>query len=383
MLPKWYPNKFEALDGNYIENHCIAISRRQKIAVLFVHSDPDSTRKMELQETIEHGFLVVRVYFKKAQSGLGWWDDIMTALRYARAQRLGYKAILEKMGAPRLIHVHVLTRTGALALRLWWTRRIPYLVSEHWSGYYPERGIYRGWIKKISARIMVANARAITTVSQSLQKAMQYRSLGGQYYTIPNVFDEQIFVPRQLEGLPQRKKILHVSTLDSPIKRFDRILHGLDRLAGQRDDFDIVVLGDGPEKAAQEKLASTLSHLNHRIVFHGDVDKTEVARHMREAAFIVLYSTLETQSVVLLEALASGTPFVATRVGGIPEHYEDYGILIEKDDENALVQAMNTMLDQFNTYSPEKLNAHARANFSDDQVSQQFQSVYQSIAPAI
>ncbi len=63
---------------------------------------------------------------------------------------------------------------------------------------------------------------------------------------------------------------------------------------------------------------------------------------MQQHHLFVLFSNYETQGVTALEAIASGLPVIATRVGGLTEYIDrpDRGLLIDPKDEEALFQAI-------------------------------------------
>ena len=101
---------------------------------------------------------------------------------------------------------------------------------------------------------------------------------------------------------------------------------------------------------------------------------------MKRADFFVLFSTSENFPCVLVESLAAGLPFTATRVGGIPELFSDsFGIMIESKDEEALFNAMNEMLDTYQDYDQEKMQKYARENFSYEEVGRQYHELYSDI----
>jgi glycosyltransferase involved in cell wall biosynthesis len=108
----------------------------------------------------------------------------------------------------------------------------------------------------------------------------------------------------------------------------------------------MVIIGDGPQRQELEKLAAGLG-LNAAISFLGAQSPAAVADWMRRAALFVLPSLEEGQGVVLLEALASGTPCVASRAGGIPEILSpDWGVLVPPGDSHALAEAMIALIRQ-------------------------------------
>src|ERR671939_115753 len=78
------------------------------------------------------------------------------------------------------------------------------------------------------------------------------------------------------------------------------------------------VVGDGPRRPEYEALAGELG-VAERVRFAGLRPKADLAERMRAADLFVLASRFENNPCVVLEAMASGLPVVATRVGGVPE----------------------------------------------------------------
>ena len=107
----------------------------------------------------------------------------------------------------------------------------------------------------------------------------------------------------------------------------------------QQVTIPIDVVGDGPERSSLEKLARSLG-LEDSIRFHGQ--RHDIAAVLAESSMFVLPSLTEGISLTLLEAMATGLPVVACRVGGNPEVVVDgqTGILVPPDDPLAIAEAM-------------------------------------------
>jgi len=106
----------------------------------------------------------------------------------------------------------------------------------------------------------------------------------------------------------------------------------------------LVMVGEGDERARLEQTIAANEMADYvRLV--GTQTQSAVAEFMRESRLFVLPSIEEGQGVVLMEALASGTPCVGTRVGGIPDVItEDVGRLVEPGDAPALAEAIRAYL---------------------------------------
>ena len=111
------------------------------------------------------------------------------------------------------------------------------------------------------------------------------------------------------------------------------------------------------------------------------VAQDEVARLMAESAVVVLPSRAESFGAVLVEALACGTPVVATRCGG-PEDIvtpED-GELVPVGDADALADAVATVLRDTGRFRPEELRERALERFGWPTVVRRTTAVYGEVA---
>lgn len=107
----------------------------------------------------------------------------------------------------------------------------------------------------------------------------------------------------------------------------------------------LLVVGDGPDRAALEAAARRLGATD-RIRFVGAVAHAEVLPYLRHADVVVLPSWFEERGRVLIEAMAVGTPVVASRTGGIPATVQDgvNGLLVPPRDQDALGAAIDRVL---------------------------------------
>jgi glycosyltransferase involved in cell wall biosynthesis len=107
----------------------------------------------------------------------------------------------------------------------------------------------------------------------------------------------------------------------------------------------IVLVGDGPERARVERQAEQLDVAD-RVHVTGFVEHHRIPDVLATADLLVLPSTYEELGTVLVEALHAGVPTVASRTGGIPEVVEHgvTGLLVPPGDAGALARAVDTVL---------------------------------------
>ncbi len=108
----------------------------------------------------------------------------------------------------------------------------------------------------------------------------------------------------------------------------------------------LLVIGDGPERAALERHASE-SGVNGRVAFAGALPRADVLSALAGAQAAVLSSDWENFPHGAVEALAVGTPVVATAVGGVPEIVRDgvNGLLVPPGDPASLARALRLLVE--------------------------------------
>ncbi len=134
--------------------------------------------------------------------------------------------------------------------------------------------------------------------------------------------DARLFAPgdklaarQRLDVAPDIRLLLAVGNLVA-VKGIDILL---DALAQTSDaPWHLTVIGDGPDRQALERRATSLG-IGKRVTFVGRVAHDELGDWYRAADLLALPSRSEGVPNVLLEALACGTPYVATAVGGVAE----------------------------------------------------------------
>ncbi len=122
------------------------------------------------------------------------------------------------------------------------------------------------------------------------------------------------------------------------------LIQAMARLIATHPDTQLVIVGEGKDRSLLEHLTSQLG-LQESVKFMGTQSQDRVSELLRESRLFILPSIEEGQGVVLVEALASGTPCIGSRVGGIPDVITpDVGEVVEAGDVQGLAAAIESFL---------------------------------------
>lgn len=155
---------------------------------------------------------------------------------------------------------------------------------------------------------------------------------------VPTGVDLTRFSPKNYDrsflerfGLDGHKVALHVGRL-SMEKRLDIVLKAMVQLRRDEPDLRLLVAGQGPAYDHYRAMAQSLG-VSDRVVFAGFLPDEDLAKAYATSDLLVLASTFETQGLVVLEALASGTPVAGIRCRAIPEFIDEgkNGCLFDED----------------------------------------------------
>lgn len=145
---------------------------------------------------------------------------------------------------------------------------------------------------------------------------------------------------------PARRRMVLCCRL-IPLKRVEMALRSFAAVAAQRPDWDVLIIGEGPERPRLE--AQVPPDLKHRVTFAGFVgDQARIAALLRGCDLMLVPSDFEAWSLVLFEGAAAGLALVATDVvGAAPEIIRDgvNGRIVPVLDQPALDAAVRELTD--------------------------------------
>ena len=381
FLPSWFPNKNHSTLGIFVQRHAEAVALFNNVAVLFVSSTEQDNLFVKEVET-EKNIFTVRVYYKKVTGNIPLLSGIQKIYRYLKAYFIGYKEIISSFSKPEIIHLNVIFPAGIFALWLNIKYKIPVVISEHSSVYMLQDGLYKGFLMKWVTKTIVGRSKAVIAVSKDLKSWMLHHKLYGNYFVVPNVVNTAIFFPQEKRSFlgEEKKRLVHVSSINDKEKNISGILRMIHQLKQLRTDFYIDIIGDSVERPHFEKIADELGLLNKFIFFRGKQEQEKVAEFLRNADVLIAFSNYETFGCVLIEAFACGTPVIATNTGGMPELVNSTnGILVPVGDDEALLNAIQQVLNNPKNYDRELIAKNAIDNFSYEKVGKEITEIYNKV----
>ena len=242
-----------------------------------------------------------------------------------------------------LVHSHywLSGRIGVILARHW---DVPHLVSFHTLAEIKQRarvGERESEQRTRGEKRVIQSANSIVAFSQHERDAMIrfYDAPEEKIEVIPCGVDAQLFSPSD-HGLAKRKLglegssvVLFVGRLE-PIKGVEILLEAVAQLEDMGSVKTLIIGGNLEEHDQEmERLQSIGQELgiSNKVDFVGRLDQEELPIYYNAADICVVPSYYESFGLVALEAMACGTPVIASRVGGLPTFIKDglTGYLVE------------------------------------------------------
>lgn len=316
----------------------------------------------------------IRVYHPRFVAGPGRALYATEAVAYY----LGVRRLVERLRGDwpfDLIHAHFSYPDGVVAA--WLGRRydLPVIVTEH-APWRPNWMDVYSLVRRQTVRACRTIACHIA-VGRSVSKTIaHFTGATERFQVIPVGVDGDVFCPSPNGVQVKANQILYVGFINFN-KGIGVLLRTMRKLAGLRPDARLVLVGGAlyRDTCLQEERLRRLAEelgVGDRVAFLGPKPQEEVVHYMRESAVLALPSRAESFGAVLAEALACGTPVVATRCGG-PEDIvtEEVGALVPVGDEDALAAALAETL-----WSRGRYEAARLSRFSWDLVAEKTLGLY-------
>lgn len=223
-----------------------------------------------------------------------------------------------------------------------------------------------------------------TAVSHWLaEQTQQTFALPETPVVIPNFVDCDRFTSKGRSDYPVdgRFTILHASNF-RPVKRVFDIIRAFERMR-RSVDAKLIMVGDGPQRGDAAELAAELQIAEH-VEFAGTT--VDIEQAYRDAHLFLLLSDYESFGLSALEAMACGTPVVASRAGGLVEVIDDgvAGRLCPVGDTEAVAEAALAILGDRQTWlrHSEASKRHARHHFCKELIVPMYERFYEGVLSA-
>jgi glycosyltransferase involved in cell wall biosynthesis len=371
FLTQWYPSQKSPVNGIFIREHAHAVSQFHDVTVFYIeglHYQNHPTIKINLE--MDDGLKTYRLSYSKPYfPKTSWLRRLSGTLRVVKE--------LDLMNArPDIIQANIYS-TADLAVFISRIYKIPAVLSEHATTY--PRNLFTK-TQALKTRFFMNRLKMVMPVSQNLTMHIQRYGIKGPFQVIPNTVDIKLFNPgvRKQSATDGIIRILFVGLLHE-IKGVHHLIRALSIVQSEFKNYLLIVVGDGPERKTLESLTNELN-LNLNVNFYGIKNKNEIAELMKQVDFLTLTSLWDNQPVVLLEAMASGLPVIASSIGGIPEIITpECGLLVQPGNEVDIANKIEFMIAHPGNYSPATISQYAQERFSYHAVGQQFSDLYKRV----
>lgn len=326
-------------------------------------------RPDHLQVNHDDGFPVFRVMW------WGWRGMIDLSFRKTIISQ-AFQKYIDQYGQPDILHGHTMIYGGYMSKILSDRWDIPYIITEHDARYYDGIPLVHFGHQLVVKRTIAGLTRMIT-VSHSLASTLRSYTGDLQIDVVGNSVDSELFKPLP-SFTDQVDFTFSIIGRLTHLKRHDILLKAFAKEFRDKP-IKLNIVGDGQEHERLKNLAKHLK-IESQCNFTGIVRHNQIPAIINQSHVIISASEKETFGVTLIEALACGKPVIATRSGGPEDIVDDKtGILIERSNVDAMANAMQTIMTQYDNYDPEYIRAKCLEKFGEKPITSQLEEIYHSI----
>lgn len=223
--------------------------------------------------------------------------------------------------------------------------RPPCLVGTNHSIYggFAEKVLYLFTKRQVTRAMKLADR--IIAVSRASKRAIVPPLSEEEVVVIPNGIDTEQFSPRVKPSLNLDGKIVLACGRLVAVKGFDLLIMAAKKVLAEHPSVKFVIVGSGRERRNLVELSRKLG-VEKNVVFLGEVPREKLPSIFASSYLVVVPSRKEAASRIILEAMASGKPVVASRTGGLQEFLSDgtWGLFFEPGNHEDLGTKISLLL---------------------------------------
>jgi glycosyltransferase involved in cell wall biosynthesis len=367
FISAWYPNSTNPMKGLFVKKHAQAIRSAGveiEVLALTINSSEKYYEKKIHKTTDEAGIVTHNIElnsrFYKFLHVDRFWQYAVLKSYYLKNIKPQFKA--------NIIHSNVLYPAAVLGYKLSKREKLPHIITEHWSQVdkFMNTSLYANIGKKT-----YHFAKNITVVSEFLKKSIsKHLNNPKKVIVVPNVIDSNHFYFKEKNKNEDKLEFACCAQWRKP-KRPDLIFNALNYLGKQMNKKIVLnVIGEGHliNELKGKKWSFEINYL-------GNMGSAELAGVLHRSDYFLHASDMETFSIVIAEALATGTPVFASQVGAVSELVNmNNGFSIDNSDEswaNGLFKLIEKQ-----DFDHKQIAEQAR-RFNANEIGKQFKDIYE------
>jgi len=365
IVPSWYPTFLHPEDGTFFKDRSKILNENGFDVITIANilaSTKDITQIFKIKNTFPIETVSEKVYQKIRINPFPKIPRL--SFKYYKYHLLKlFKQAVKENGKPDYVFINSSLFAGAALSNYLYKNDIKYFVSEHLKEFLLTDAFTT--YQKYSIQNTYKYASKIIATSSALKKGiLKNTSINDDKISIvPNPADISSFHIKNISA-QSRFNFISIALLREE-KRLDLLLKAYAKIQIIFEDARLTIVGDGPEKNRLLHLAKNLN-IEQYVKFLGFLSKEEIASLLQKSSALVLNSDVETFGVVLVEAMASGVPVIATRCGGPADIVTpETGYLINKGNVEELYQSMLKMIENHKSFNKARIREIAIQKYGD------------------
>jgi len=348
----WFPNPKNNIEGVFILEHLKELNKYCENKVLHIQFG-DSNNETDRISNLE----VNRVTLKPT---LNKW-----LFKEKKATHFITKYLTEKQDNYDVVNFHI-TYPNAINITKLVSKfsTLKFCMMEHWSAYHTQFNLPKGNKGRKRIENIFNNNIPLFTVSNALGEDIK-QFIGNAkkpFKVIPNCIDETEF--NYKEKTNSNDFIFTSINNWSPMKNPFVIINAYAILKKKYNNLKLVLAGDGTLIPQMKNLVIELN-LSSSVQFLGRIQKSEVVNILHNSNIYCQSSNYETFSSICLEALATGTPVLATNIGGMKDFVnKNNGSLVNTLEIKDWVNDMEQSYLNYDRFNRKKISTHCISKFN-------------------
>ena len=273
---------------------------------------------------------------------------------------LGFKKYIKKNGIPDLIHNHSLVYSGFITENLSERYKVPFLITEHNSGFYYEE--YNSLLNDISR--ICNKSRICLAVSSNLRLLLNKKIDKSPDWKIHHNLVSEIFFDQKINKQPKNKfTFIGIGNLINE-KNFKLLISSFYNFNKIYPNSFLKIIGNGKEFKKLTSLSEKLKILS-SVSFLGQLSRIKTMKELNDSHVFISSSNYETFGIVSAEALALGKVVISTdNMGSSDILNKSVSITVPTNDEVEMTNAMINIYKNYEKYDPILIRKYAVGKFS-------------------